>query len=354
LKQNRSIEQLDISIRLANIIARAVAPRDFQRQRKLPRARTLEDLCAWTRGDVRALPNMGKRSFEELQAVMKDYGFSLREEFPKTCRKRNCKNVVDKEGLVCDRHRCAHVDCPKMAVRLGRCKVHASEVPLAEHTDRWAAVQQIHAKPRRASPHTTQLPGQTNPPPRIRRPRDRGRDRPQASHPSRGDARPRARHRVPPARDLAPTTMKENPMQQRYVYSLDGEHYQTKDDDTGWETREEALSAGRERARTLASLKELEPGHVWTGIQVGYEAAAFFLMADLIGDIAERATAEVGAGRGTPDLLNVIEDADWISRAGSARPSGRSASFLAAGRKGSPGFGRCDIAAGGRRRIAVR
>lgn len=80
-----------------------------------------------------------------------------------------------------------------------------------------------------------------------------------------------------------------------YVYSLDGERYQGKDDKDGWETREEALEAGRARARQIAELKDVPPSPVWTGFQVGYGANAFYPGADaLVEHMGDQAEGEVG------------------------------------------------------------
>lgn len=81
-----------------------------------------------------------------------------------------------------------------------------------------------------------------------------------------------------------------------YVYSIDGETWRgTNEDAEGWETREEALAAGRSAAGLIASLKEVEPGQVWTGVMVGYEASAFFPHADAIVEFMnESAEGEVG------------------------------------------------------------
>lgn len=98
-----------------------------------------------------------------------------------------------------------------------------------------------------------------------------------------------------------------------YVYSLDGEEFRTKEDDSAWETREEALAAGREQAALIARLKEVDPGPVWTGYKVGYQASAFFPSgADLLESIADAAEGEVGgdAVDAWPDVGDVSGDAE--------------------------------------------
>lgn len=88
--------------------------------------------------------------------------------------------------------------------------------------------------------------------------------------------------------------------QELYVYSLDGETFQERptesdEESRGWETREEALLAGRERTQLVARLKGEEPSSVWTGIKVGYVAAAFFPTADMLYEaMSDMAEGEVG------------------------------------------------------------
>lgn len=96
-----------------------------------------------------------------------------------------------------------------------------------------------------------------------------------------------------------------------YVYSVDGDDFQAQPDGSGWETREEALAAGRERAQVIHRLKDdgkdksSRPGPVWTGVKVPYSAEAFFPSAEhLVEYIAEQADGEVGneAADAWPDL----------------------------------------------------
>jgi hypothetical protein len=98
--------------------------------------------------------------------------------------------------------------------------------------------------------------------------------------------------------------------QELYVYSLNGDTFQDREEETelssrGWETREEALVAGREHAQLVARLKEADPSPVWTGVKVGYVAAAFFPTPDWLLEIMEEsAQAEVGddAAGDWPDI----------------------------------------------------
>jgi hypothetical protein len=95
--------------------------------------------------------------------------------------------------------------------------------------------------------------------------------------------------------------------QELYVYSLDGDRYRGRADDAdlGWETREEALTAGREHAGRLAALKDEPPAPVWTGVKVSYEASAFYPSPnDVIYVMHEAATGEVGDEHGEewPDV----------------------------------------------------
>jgi hypothetical protein len=81
--------------------------------------------------------------------------------------------------------------------------------------------------------------------------------------------------------------------QELYVYSLDGLDYRERDPvaKLGWETREEALAAGREQARAIAALKDTPPASVWTGVKVGYVASAFYPdeshLLETLGELAE-------------------------------------------------------------------
>lgn len=98
--------------------------------------------------------------------------------------------------------------------------------------------------------------------------------------------------------------------QELYVYSHNGETFhdreeESDEDSRGWETREEALVAGREHAELVARLKEADPSPIWTGVKVGYVASAFFPTAHMIYDLmAESAQAEVGddAAEEWPDI----------------------------------------------------
>jgi len=85
------------------------------------------------------------------------------------------------------------------------------------------------------------------------------------------------------------TATKENEMSKKelYVYSLNGERFMEKSEEgdvnaRAWETREEALLAGREHAELIGRLKEVDPNPVWTGVKVTYSASAFFPDADAI------------------------------------------------------------------------
>lgn len=99
---------------------------------------------------------------------------------------------------------------------------------------------------------------------------------------------------------------------ERYVYSLDGREYRARDEGRGWETRAEALAAGRERAKKLAELKDEPQGPVWTGIQVPLSASAFFPDGEWILDfMAQAAGDEVGSdlAEGWPDVDTPSGDA---------------------------------------------
>jgi hypothetical protein len=100
-----------------------------------------------------------------------------------------------------------------------------------------------------------------------------------------------------------------------YVYSLNGETFQDREEasaeeERGWETREEALTAGREHADLVAGLKEVEPSPVWTGVKVGYVASAFFPTAEMIYDaMADMAGGEVG-GEASDDWPDIDDTAE--------------------------------------------
>lgn len=95
-----------------------------------------------------------------------------------------------------------------------------------------------------------------------------------------------------------------------YVYSINGTRYCDREEEKdqtsrGWETREEALMAGRDHAKLIADLKDAPPGPVWTGVKVGYDASAFFpessVLYESMSDVAE---GEVGGDAldGWPDF----------------------------------------------------
>lgn len=103
--------------------------------------------------------------------------------------------------------------------------------------------------------------------------------------------------------------------QELYMYSLDGEEFrsQTDKEGTGWETREEALAAGREQSALIARLKSVDASPVWTGIKVGYHAHAFFPSGtDLIEAMSDVAEGEVGgeAVDDWPDVGDVSAEAE--------------------------------------------
>jgi hypothetical protein len=97
--------------------------------------------------------------------------------------------------------------------------------------------------------------------------------------------------------------------EQRYVYSLDGNEFRGDAQGGGWETREQALTAGRERAAQIAALKDVDPGPVWTGIQVRCTAAAFYPEAGFVLEtMSELAAGEVG-GEACEEWPDVGEEA---------------------------------------------
>lgn len=100
-----------------------------------------------------------------------------------------------------------------------------------------------------------------------------------------------------------------------YVYSLDKSDFRAQADGGGWETREQALAAGREQAAVIHRLKatsekeaaQTKPGPVWTGVKVGYTADAFFPTAEHIVEfMGEQAEGEVDgeALDGWPDVAS--------------------------------------------------
>lgn len=103
--------------------------------------------------------------------------------------------------------------------------------------------------------------------------------------------------------------------QELYMYSLDGEDFRSKTENegTGWETREEALAAGREQSALIARLKATDPSPVWTGVKVGYQANAFFPSGtDLIEAMSDVAEGEIGGEPGDdwPDVGVISAEAE--------------------------------------------
>lgn len=127
----RPIDSLDMSVRLSNILhVAATQPRDYIVRRGVPLPRTLGDLAQWTLADVRALPNMGKRTMRELEQLLASHGYALRVPAIKTCRAAHCENVVAKMGDLCATHRCGQPGCVRRKRKAGLCAQHQPGAPV--------------------------------------------------------------------------------------------------------------------------------------------------------------------------------------------------------------------------------
>lgn len=73
-----SYEDLDISLRMSNLLASTVEVLpEFAKQRNLPRPATVGALCCWTLEELRMIPGAGLTATAELEEALSRHGFQL-------------------------------------------------------------------------------------------------------------------------------------------------------------------------------------------------------------------------------------------------------------------------------------